>query len=360
MASILYKMSTSGDVTELEGGSRLLGRLMVLPPSHYSLHRQKLRRTDRIGRQAAEQKLVHDYEYKDHVFLTDTSAQTRHSLPSMTWVWPRSPTSNPRFKNIAALPEPLCRDPMNTGVRIVIGLEGYFGEIWWDRQLVSIRWWPDIPTQRQWEEFVRASGVQAHPDGLGQSVPEFPPEPIHVPFRKDLVFGGADWPARFRQFRPQALLLPAISVLLAGLLFESGQAVAIQSSIYSRAAILERQQADAAEWLPFRRSALSMRDDVARLMETQESIAIVYALTDLSYALKDQGTTIRAIDLVDNRLSVSFEKPGLSSPVKVIEALEQSMSWQVVSYDNNRQQITGQVTMGLVEQARSSGTPTNE
>jgi hypothetical protein len=46
--------------------------------------------------------------------------------------------------------------------------------------------------------------------------------------------------------------------------------------------------------------------------------------------------------------------------VDVIEALEQSMSWQVVSYDNNRQQITGQVTMRLTDQARSSGTPTDE
>jgi hypothetical protein len=64
-------------------------------------------------------------------------------------------------ENTASFPEPLCRDPMQTGARIVIGLEGYFGEIWSDKQLVSIRWWPDIPTQRQWEEFVRASGIQA-------------------------------------------------------------------------------------------------------------------------------------------------------------------------------------------------------
>ena len=360
MASTLYTMNASGDVTELERGSLLLGRLLVLTASQYSLHRQKLRRTDKIGRQAAEQKLVHDYEYQDHIFLTDTSAQTRHALPAMIWVWPRSATNDPRFRNTASFPEPLCREPMQTGARIVIGLEGYFGEIWSDKQLVSIRWWPDIPTQRQWEEFVRASGIQAYPDELGRNVPESPPEPGHVPFRKDLIFGGTDWSARFRQFRPQTLLLPTICILISSLAFEGGQAAAIQSGIYSRAAVLDRQEQDAAEWLPFRRSALSMRDDVSRLMENQESIAIVYALIDLSYALKGQGTTIRAINLVDNRLSVSFDKPGPTKPVDVIEALEQSMSWQVVSYDNNRQQITGQVTMRLTDQARSSGTPTDE
>jgi hypothetical protein len=135
-----------------------------------------------------------------------------------------------------------------------------------------------------------------------------------VPFRKDLIFGGTDWSARFRQFRPQTLLLPSnqCTARFSRILKAARQLPSNPVFIHALLFSIGRKQ-DAAEWLPFRRSALSMRDDVARLMENQESIAIVYALIDLSYALKGQGTTIRAINLVDNRLSVSFDKPGPSS-----------------------------------------------
>lgn len=350
MAGILLKIDPSGNVTELRPGSHLLGRLIVLSASQYSLHRQRLRRTDKLGQKAAEQKICHDQNYTDHILLTQASTQATYGTPSLIWVWPRSPSDKPDYRNVAALPEPLCHEPMTNGVRVVRGLEGYFGEVWRNTLLISIRWWAEQPTRRQWEEFIRATGLQTWTEEDGADHVLNPPDAIDVPFRKNLVFGGSDWAGRVRQFRAETLLVPVIAVTALAIAFDVGQVTGLQSKIQERQALLKLQEESAATWLPFRRDALQARDDISRLMDRRESIALVYALTDLSYALKGRSVTIRGVDLVDDRLAVTFDKPGLAEPVSVIEALERSVTWQTVSYDNNRQQIIGQLSTRLPDQ----------
>ena len=361
MAGILFKIDPSGNVTELRPGSRLFGRLIVLSASQYSLHRQRLRRTDKFGRKAAEQKICHDQNYTDHFVFTEVSPQASYGTPSLIWVWPRSPTDKTDYRNVAALPEPLCHEPMTSGVRVVRGIEGYFGEVWKNTLLISIRWWAEQPTRRQWEEFIRATGLKSWTEEDGADHILTMPSAVDVPFRKNLAFGGSDWTGRVRQFRAETLLVPVIAVAALAIAFDVGQVTGLQSKIQERQALLKQYEESADIWLPFRRNALKARDDISRLMDRRESIALVYALTDLSNALKGQSVTIRGVDLIDDRLAVTFDKPGLEEPVSVIEALERSVTWQTVSYDNNRQQIIGQLSTRFPDQSDPiSGTVNDE
>jgi hypothetical protein len=69
---------------------------------------------------------------------------------------------------VSVLPEALFRRPMAEGIRLVQGLEGVEAQVWADGLPVRSHWWPHLPEQGDWREFLAAR------DAVGASWPVEP------------------------------------------------------------------------------------------------------------------------------------------------------------------------------------------
>ena len=73
-------------------------------------------------------------------------------------------------------PETFMRAPLQNGVRLVAAIEGFEAQVWRDGFLAFSRWWPQKPTQLEWNMFLRSSGMRLEQDSAG--VPEPDPAPF--------------------------------------------------------------------------------------------------------------------------------------------------------------------------------------
>ena len=80
-------------------------------------------------------------------------------------------------------PETLMREPLDSGLRLVRGLDGTEAECWSEGQLLASRWWPQAPDATQWQAFVR---------GLGPAAP-VGAERAEVPLVQDLSILTKPW-----------------------------------------------------------------------------------------------------------------------------------------------------------------------
>jgi len=73
-------------------------------------------------------------------------------------------------------PETLIRRPVQDGVRLAVAIEGCEGQVWQKGFVAFSRWWPQKPSQVEWEMFLRSAGLPL--DQYGGLVPE----PENLPF----------------------------------------------------------------------------------------------------------------------------------------------------------------------------------
>lgn len=84
---------------------------------------------------------------------------------AQVWIWDaelveaaqRASGVDPR--RIAPVPGPLLPPARAEGVRLLHTPEGYEGQVWRQGQLVSSAWWPDIPDEAAWRNFLRDASL---------------------------------------------------------------------------------------------------------------------------------------------------------------------------------------------------------
>lgn len=134
------------------------------------------------------------------------------------WSFPLSAKHKGRY-----LPETLAQMPMDTtsqdgiGARIIRGVSGYEGQIWRQSDLVASRWWGRLPTDIDWDGFLRAAQETLGPLDMAR------PAAQDAVWRTDLpVFDIS--PERLSEvFSPVNVGGAVTALLLCGGLYISGQ-----------------------------------------------------------------------------------------------------------------------------------------
>lgn len=340
---LIYLDPIEGQIRPLRKGFPGLGRVLVLPHSRYTHARRHLERTDSVGRIAAEKLAKFDSSFPSPRVLVDVAPQKLAGAPSSIWTWNEVQEGDADRIALPSLPEPLCRQPLAQGCRIVEGLEGWDGEIWRHNKLIASRWWPKPPLKDDWIQFVRSSGIRSWPQDFGFSEAMKMPSTESPSWRHDLILGGTDWQQRLGNVRPKAVATLIAAIAIGAISLELGQIGSIRSELSEAQDTLKTRTAAAESWLSLRREALRTRSSIDSLRPPGESIAIVFALSDLSSELDKVGLTVTDISLTDNRMTISLARPGLENPADMIATLEESASWNNVSYDGARQKIVGDI-----------------
>jgi hypothetical protein len=91
------------------------------------------------------------------------------------WLWDQAATRTAGalvgidIARVRVVPEPALRPPIDTGVRLIEGADGYEGQYWSDGGVSASRWWPECPDERAWLFFQRGASIE--PEAMSFTVP---------------------------------------------------------------------------------------------------------------------------------------------------------------------------------------------
>ena len=162
---------------------------------------------------------------------------------------------------VRVIPESLARKPFDEGARLVRCIDGFEGQVWREGALTSSRWWPEQPTARDWQNFMRAAQAPIEIDRTAA------PAPVDAPFRSDLPtidFEPANLQLTFAPFRIAATA--ACIFVLVGT-FEIGQfATHSAAAAASRAHIKSTLDKNSAA-IEARRNSLTVLGEIESLAD---------------------------------------------------------------------------------------------
>lgn len=345
-------------LVSLVGGPRLLGRIIVLPHRYFSHARRKVPLGNQKGRQAAKAQANYESGYSDPEFLIQMRNPGPHPSDVSIWSWDRRAiaalTGSRRSR---VIPEPLAREPIQDGARLVVALEGYEGEIWSGGKRIASRWWPEAPTETIWQQFVTGARSRDWPvDEDGRPLDYALPKPEKVAWVRNLIWVNQGWSDRLRAISPVQLVVSAILIgaLPAGC--EASRIVHNNYHIDQIEANLVEQKAASEPWLSLRRRALSDAARVNEMSAPGDPASLLFALMDLDSALGSASPPIERLDYLDGELRIKLGDSDERDVVGIVSVLEQSANWDEVRYDAAASQVIGRVVTGeIVEAVRPGG-----
>lgn len=160
---------------------------------------------------------------------------------------------------IRVLPETLAREGYDDGARIVRCIDGYEGQLWRKSALIASRWWPKTPTDRDWQQFLRAAQASTDVNALQA------PTPIEAPFRSDLPLVDLE-PANLKiTFAPARVAAGVALVLVALASFHGAQYLTHKSVAATRSAQIEDALSENSAAIQARSTALTAAGQIEKL-----------------------------------------------------------------------------------------------
>ena len=344
----LQTISDNGDLIPLTKGLRPLGMITVITRDHYSMTRKVLSRGDAVGVRAAKAQAEFESRYAEPVALVDLGERNKQSTLANIWTWDRHAIGALTGKpSLRVLPEPLARRPLESGARVVQALSGFDGEIWQNNFCVASRWWPEPPTEMEWDIFQRGAQSRYWPtEPNGTPILYALPQVEAASWISDRVFVAPTWSERLRSITPGQLIIAGAVLLAAPLAYNVSKIAQLNAEIGSLEQEVADRTRDAQPWLQNRRRALAQLNQITEMSELGAPEALIYALMDMEAALVSADTRAAASNYDAPTLEVRLEGGADSglNVVSLVQSLEASTNWSDVRFDSNGGAIVGTVT----------------
>ena len=349
----LQTISDTGDLIPLTKGFRPLGMITVITRDHYSMSRKVISRGDAVGVRAAKAQAEFESRYAEPVALVDLSERTKQSTQASVWTWDRQAITDLTGKpSLRVLPEPLARRPLESGARVVRALSGFDGEIWHNNFCVASRWWPEPPSEMEWDIFQRGAQSRYWPtEPNGTPLLYALPEVEAASWISDRVWVAPTWSERLRSITPGQLLLGAAILFAAPLAYNVSKIAQLNAEISGLEQEVEDRTREAQPWLQNRRRALAQLNQITAMSDLGAPEALIYALMDMEAALVTADARASAINYDAPTLEVRLDGGADSSlnVVSLVQSLESSTNWSEVRFDSSSGSIIGTVTTNETE-----------
>ncbi len=218
--------------------------------------------------------------------------------------------------SVRCWPESTLHEPLlDQGVRLLAALEGFEGQVWAGGILRVSRWWPRLPSDEEWQAFVRASGL-----GGGAEVQR--PAVETLAWRTPLVSPVALHQLGQGSMRPlQAIASVALLALLALTGYATHDTWDAYQAHVSSAAEAEALRTQVEPVLKARERAAALQQDLAALLAPLTAAQPLEVLDHLSRRLPN-GVLLKEFDLQGLEVRLLLEAPADVSRSRLIEALE--------------------------------------
>lgn len=317
------------------------GKISVVPRRYCRLERLWIPKATREGLEALRLQLQQETSGNDEVFFIEPAKSERASLVNV-WLADEAVIAKMMRRGRPWAPETFLQLPSKSPSRIAICTDGFEGQIWQAEQIISSRWWRDEPAVEQWLEFVNGTDISV---GL-PDVEDFDwyavPDPQIVEWRSDLTIMDLGRESIARLVSPvkvaafAALLLSAPAGMLGGSYFR----------LYQHNAALEAELSEKSGRLDAienaRRSAFEARRAADAFSVVGDTLAFIDAIKTLKIAVGETPIEIEFVELSNRYLEVRISGADARTIPALIEALNNSVSWNDVSAATNR---AGQVVV---------------
>lgn len=160
---------------------------------------------------------------------------------------------------VRLIPETIAREGCDGDARIVRCIDGYEGQVWRTGALTASRWWPKTPTDRDWQQFLRAAQAPSAVTALPA------PAPIDVPFRSDLPLLDLE-PASLKiTFAPARVSAAAATLLILLASFQGAQYLTHKSLSAAQNAQIEDALSENSAAIQARSAALTSAGQIQQL-----------------------------------------------------------------------------------------------
>ena len=225
----------------------------------------------------------------------------------------------------ALVPEALCSEPAARDGTVLVGaLEGVEGQCWQRGDLVTSRWWPQVPEAEEWRRWCGSL-----PADCGAAEAELQP-PISPKWRRRPWAEGVGHDALLSTSSPlERVAVGAALVGLAGISAALGhQALQVHGQRHALAAERDRLTASVAPALAARDRANSLAASATLLASQLSAVQPLEVLNHLAERLPTRGVLLRDFELTGSRLRIALDLTPDIARASIVKDL-QADGWLV-------------------------------
>lgn len=219
------------------------------------------------------------------------------------------------------IPETLMRPPQADGTSLLQGAEGFEAQHWQAGQLLASRWWPHLPSEADWIQFLRSLPGQHEPHAL-------PQEPVPLawlsrPWIQPLSSPEGDQQSRARE---RGLVWLGAAALSLGAGFVAAQLVQVERAVAEQEAANTALREQLEPVLKQRERAVlqaAAAEPWQAWLTAPLPVDLIQYLNDL---LARRQVLVREFELRGQTLRLGLEAPAKLPRAELLKAL-QSGGW---------------------------------
>ncbi len=219
-------------------------------------------------------------------------------------------------------PETVWWERPQDGASVLACLEGFEGQVWQDGQLHASRWWPQAPSEPEWQQFLHVGSAPA--GSRSEPVPQ-PQTRAWLARPWAELRGGEGGPSSSGVI--EARVVAAGGLLLVAALAGFGQRLMeVEGALSARAQSIAELKQSTAQVIAARDQALSQAA-TARLFASWLTEPLpIEVVAHLHDVLGKSGAQIKELELTGSRLRLGMAVPAPASRSNIVRDL-QSGSW---------------------------------
>jgi hypothetical protein len=251
---------------------------------------------------------------------------------AQVWIWDharqQSAQAQMNVTQARILPESVLRPPLgNHGVQIIACCEGYEAQIWEEGCILVSRWWPHMPEDTTWQQFLRTHRLPLT-------------TPVPAPVSGDLLISPWGRARRalsgWNQLRNERLWLTAGAALLLSLTVWQGMAVwRQQDALAAVNAKIESLTLEAGPILQARTQALADQDASRRLLALNPYPPQLVLLAEVATLLPSPEARLKEWLYQNGELRFTVEAPQID-PRQYVETFQAAPMFRDVQTESSR------------------------
>ena len=225
-----------------------------------------------------------------------------------------------------AVPETLFHDRTD-GFKIRACIEGYEGQFWFDGVLLSSRWWPEVPTEEDWANFVRAGGGDLPPNFVTN------PETIEQGFQNNVPITRNLTPTlhQLKQLPKSVFVSIGLAILSIVFVFYGVRNVVLETAkqTYDKEQLVLQEAT--SEKRVLRRQLIRYDKELEAYSSILSVTEPLTPITNIAANLSELGAEVSRLSYESGQIEIRFESKSKFSPRDLVQDLEQLPGIEEVS-----------------------------
>lgn len=231
--------------------------------------------------------------------------------------------------DMVLIPETHAHPTLTQGIRLVKMIAGCEAQYWQDSEIVTSRWWPHQPSERDWAIFLQ--GLSLDDQDLDTASLDYPKQPLTLPWRTDLNLFNTPFDATKPLLSPRRVGLAAAALAVIMIAIPFGQSMRLDSRLGELQQALADDPRDLQRLTSLRQGTLTNLNLIQDADALKASAEVPDILLELSSVLGSSDARIDGFSYGENRIEVRLNNGPSAQLPDLIGQLEALPGWTSVN-----------------------------